>query len=236
MYVQYGTYAHARNEAAVQIGKQALFSPRGYRRGLRETWRIVGVLQAADPGSLTEALASLRTAYATNGLDLGLYHDDGTPTDHRIISANTLGGTRVLHSAFPEGTGAEYSTFRSYSITVEAETPDTTHDVLEFSEVVSFVGTGGPRLVFLETLAGPPQTQIARQFTTYRARQEGRAVGLTSYPTVPPPVWPAAELVDQRRVSLHTPRRTATSLSEYAVEWAYQFESTTPLTGTPTAP
>lgn len=235
MLLRYGSYTHARNEPAVQIGKRALFSPRGVRQAVRETWRIVGVLHAADQPGITAAIAALRAAYNVNGLDLGLYLDDGTtPTDHVLSSGASLGGTRVTSLAFPVGSGAEYSTFRSYSITVEADFPDTSNNLLDFSETVSFEGTGGPRIIFLETLAGLPQPQIARQCTKYRARQEGRAVGLATYPPVPPPIWPAAELPDQRRLVLRSPKRTAAALTEFAAEWTYVFESVSPLAGAPT--
>ncbi|HEY2250716.1 MAG TPA: hypothetical protein VGH74_06630 [Planctomycetaceae bacterium] len=235
MFLRYGAYTHANNEPAVQIGKQAVFSRRGYRRAVRETWRIVGVLHAADQPGLTSAIAALRSAYNVNGLDLGLYLDDGvTPTDHVLISTAALGGTRVTALEFPSGTGAEYSTYRSYSISVEADFPDTSNNLLDFSETLSFEGSGGPRMVFLDTLAGLPQQQIARQRTTYRARQEGRAVGLATYPAVAPPIWPAAELQDQRRLILRAPRRVAGNLTDFVAEWTYMFESVSPLAGGPT--
>jgi hypothetical protein len=235
MILKYGTYAHARNEPAVQIEKRALFSPRGNRRGTRETWRIAGILHGADPAGVTAALAALRTAYSTNGLDLGLYLDDGvTPTDHRLLSSATLGGTRVLALDFPVGAGAEYSTFRSYVLTVSGEIVDTSSELLDFSETLSFEGTGGPRIVFLETLTGVPQPQVTRQYTTCRARQEGRAVGLTTYPAFPAPLWPAAELPHERRLTLRSPRRIGANWSEYIAEWSYLFESVTPLSGSPT--
>ena len=235
MILKYGTYAHAQNEPVVQISKRVLFSPRGNRRVTRETWRIVGVLHGADQAGVTAALAALRTAYSTNGLDLALYLDDGaTPTDHRLLSSATLGGTRVTALDFPTGAGAEYSTFRSYVITVEGDLLDTSNELLDFSETISLEGTGGARVVFLETLSGAPQPQITRQFTTYRARQEGRAVGLTNYPAFAAPIWPGAELPTERRLTLRSPKRFAGNLSEFVVEWNYVFESVTPLSGSPT--
>lgn len=237
MYLKYGSYTHARNEPAVQISKQAIFSARGYRMAVRETWRIVGVLHADDQPRLTAAIAALRSAYNVNGLDLGLYLDDQTTlTDHALFSAQSLGGTRVKSMDFPTGTGAEYSTFRSYSIAVEAEFPDTSNNLLEFHESLSFEGTGGPRVVFLDTLEGLPQPQIAQQRTTSRARQEGRAVGLVTYPPASAPIWPGAELVEQRRLVLRSPRRAGPNLTEFAVEWGYVFEATAALAGVPTVP
>jgi len=201
MYLRYGSYTHAQNEPAVQIARRAVFSPRGFRQAIRETWRIVGVLHAADQPGLTLAIADLRSAYSGNGCDLGLYLDDGaTPTDHVMASAAALGGTRVTALEFPSGTGAEYSTFRSYSIAVEGDFPDTSNNLLDFSETISFEGTGGPRIVFLDTLEGLPQPQLAQQRTTCRARQAGRAVGMAGYPPVAAPIWPGAELQEQRRL------------------------------------
>jgi len=212
-----------------------VFSRRGFRQAVRETWRIVGVLHAADQPFLTSAIAALRSAYNVNGLDLGLYLDDGvTLTDHVLTSSAALGGTRVTALEFPTGSGAEYSTFRSYSISVEARLPRHIAEPARFSETLSFEGNGGPRMVFLDTLAGLPQQQIVRQQTTYRARQEGRAVGLATYPGVAPPIWPAAELPDQRRLILRSPRRVAGNLTEFVAEWTYVFESISPLAGGPT--
>jgi hypothetical protein len=234
MYLKYGSYTHAQNEPAVQISKRAVFSPRGYRQSVRETWRIVGVLHAASQAALTAALAGLRSAYNVNGLDLGLYLDDQTTlTDHALISAAALGGTRVAALDFPTGQGAEYSTFRSYSIAVEADFPDASNNLLDFSETLSFEGTGGPRVIFLDTLEGLPQPQLAQQRTTYRARQQGRAVGLASYPPVAAPLWPAAEMQQERRLVIRAPKRVAGNLTEFVVEWTYVFESPAALAGTP---
>jgi hypothetical protein len=235
MFLKYGSYTHAQNEPAVQISKRAVFSPRGFRRAVRETWRIVGVLHAPDQPSLTAAIAGLRSAYNVNGLDLALYLDDQvTLTDHVLSSAASLGGTRVTALEFPTGVGAEYSTFRSYSITVEADFPDVSNNLLDFSETLSFEGTGGPRVVFLDTLEGLPQPQLAQQRTTYRARQQGRAVGLAGYPPVAGPIWPAAEMQPARRLALRSPKRVAGNLTEFVVEWSYVFESPAPLAGLPT--
>src|SRR5262245_55968910 len=234
MYLKYGSYTHAQNEPAVQIARRAVFSPRGYRQAVRETWRIVGVLHAANQSALTAAIAALRSAYNVNGLDLGLYLDDQTTlTDHALISGASLGGTRVTALDFPTGTGAEYSTFRSYSITVEADFPDASNNLLDFSETLSFDGTSGPRVVFLDTLEGLPQPQLAQHRTQSRARQSGRAVGLPTYPGAAPPIWPAAELLPERRLVLRSPRRVAGNLTEFIVEWTYVFESIAPLAGVP---
>lgn len=234
MLLRYGAYTHDQNECAVVISKRAVYSPRGLRQFVRETWRVTGIKQAASQAALTAALNTLRAAYNVNGLDAGLYLDDGqTPTDHILPSAATLGGVRVVGLEFPNGDGAEYSTFRTYRLTLEADFPDTATNLLEYDEALSFEGTGGPRRVFLDVLEGFPQEQIGTQCTTYRAVQQGRAVGYGAYPTPPPPIWPAAELPDRRRIALRVPERHANQFARFPVEWYYAFESISPLVGTP---
>src|SRR5260370_39836537 len=106
MFLRYGPYTHAQNEPAVQIGKRAIFSPRGLRQSVRETWRIVGVLHAASQPALTAAIAGLRSAYSVNGYDLGLYlHDQTTLTDHGMTSADPLGGTERRRLVFANRSG-----------------------------------------------------------------------------------------------------------------------------------
>lgn len=234
MILRYGTYAHDQNECAVVIEKRAVFSPRGDRQSVRETWHVTGIKQAASQAALTIALADLRAAYNVNGRDIGLYLDDGvTLTDHALTSSAALGGVRVTGLDFPHGEGAEYSTFRTYRLAIEADFPDAAGNLLDYSEALNFEGTGGPRRVFLDVLEGLPQEQIGTQCTTCKATQQGRAVGYGAYPVPPPPIWPAAELPDRRRITLRTPERLAGQFARYPVEWHYAFESIGPLVGLP---
>lgn len=235
MLLKYGTYTHAHHECAIVITRRAQFSPRGHRRFVRETWQIAGWLHGANPAELTGAIAALRTAYAATGVDAGLYLDDGqTPTDHVLLSAQTLGGVRVRALDFPHGTGAEYSTFRSYQITLEADFPEASPTLWDFAEALTFQGTGGPRRLFLETLDGVPQLQLVAAQTTYRAVQRGRAVGSSGYPVLALPLWPGEEHLDRRQVTYVAPERHGPDLVHYIITWQYSFESATPLLGLPT--
>ncbi len=46
MYLKYGSYHHADNEASVAISKDGLFARGGMSYGVRERWTISGRLQA----------------------------------------------------------------------------------------------------------------------------------------------------------------------------------------------
>lgn len=238
MYLKYGNYQHAANEASVVISKQQVFSEAGIVRGLRERWDIQGMLEAADQGALTAAIDELSAAYATGAQDVGFYFDGGQPTSHRIISANTNGGVRVVvPPSFPQGKGAEYSTYRNYTIALEAEWLDPNASLLSWHETIRFQG-GGPQFAHLEPINGQPVKQLLKQATTFRATQSGEAVGYLYYPAPALPLWPAAEHIDRREIRYELPRRMGPpgsgTYTQYKVSWSYSFEDAGPLLGLPT--
>ncbi len=238
MYLRYGNYQHAINEASVVISKVGLFSEGGLPRGVRERWSIQGRLQAADQAGIGAAIQSLSAAYGTHGQDVGFYFDNGQPSSHRIISAATSGGVRVVTPpSFPEGKGAEYSTFRTYSLALEADWLDPAATILSWTETLTFQG-GGPQFVFLEPINGAPQKQLLKQATTYRVTQSGQAVGYRSYPTPAPPIWPGAEHTDRRSVRYDVPKRSGPpgnpTFTDFRVSWNYSFEDAGPLLASPT--
>jgi hypothetical protein len=238
MYLKYGNYQHAPGEASVVISKQALFTDAGIVRGTRERWDVQGQLQAADPAALSAAIEALVAAYSVQAQDVGFFFDNAQPSSHRIVSAATHGGVRVVvPPSFPQGRGAEYTTFRNYTLSLEAEWLDLQSTLLSWHEAVSFQG-GGPQFAFLQPIIGPPIKQLLRQATPYRATQSGSAVGQAGYPLPAAPIWPAAEHVDRRQIQYELPKRSGPpggpSYSQFKVTWSYQFEDAGPLLGAPT--
>lgn len=240
MILAYGSYRHALAEAGLSIRRETQFTANGVPTSIRERWRIDGVLQAESPEAVTRAIHDLQTAYSRQLQDVALYLPDGTtPTAHVILSRDTIGGVRVTQPpSFPQGRGAEYSTFRSYTIELEADLPVSgeANPSLRWEEVLSFSG-GGPRWVYLATLAGPPVRQQVEESTPYRATQSGRAVGLREYPTPAAPIWPSAWHQDASTITRRLPRRigagTAATETDFEVTWLYQFESASPLVAQP---
>lgn len=239
MYLKYGNYQHAANEASVVISKQRVFTEAGMVRGLRERWDIQGLLEAADQATLSTAIDQLAAAYAIQAQDVGFYFDSGQPSSHRITSALTNGGVRVIvPPSFPQGKGAEYSTFRNYTIALEAEWLDPQASLLSWHETIRFQG-GGPQFVYLEPILGQPVKQLLRQATTFKATQSGEAVGYASYPLPALPIWPDAEHVHRREIRYDLPRRMgppgSATYTQFKVTWTYSFEDAGPLVGYPTA-
>jgi hypothetical protein len=237
MYLQYGSYRHATNEAAVTITRQTNWNDGGQALGFTESWHITGFLVAASQAALTTALADLKAAYNRQAQNLSLHLDDGTLTNHFLNSAQCIGGTRVTEGpTFPEGQGAEYSTFRSYSIVVQGEVADPRVRLLTWSESLAFSG-GGPMYVHLQPITGLPVKQQVADATTYRVTQSGEAVGRFTYPSPPGPIWPAALLPHLNQFHQRTPRRSgpigSPDYTEFPITWSYSFESAVSLRGNP---
>lgn len=229
MQLTYGTYTHADNEVTLTISYRPVYE-RGVKVKVTAVWTIDGKLQADDVAGLSTAITALEAGYATNGQNLSL-----GGTAHALLSSECIGGTRVTELSYPVGDGAEYVTFRSYRITVEGDlaVTNTTALLTEFTESIRLSG-GGPKWVMLTPAIGPPQPQQTRGQMPYVAVQSGSAVGFGQYPTVPPPIWPAAEHRERRQITAGSPKVTAGAAQYYTIQWSYEFESSTPLIGTPT--
>lgn len=241
MILKYGTYTHDDNECALVITKTNTLNDAGIPWKTTERWEISGQLNAASQSALTTALTALSTAYSTQGLDLTLYENDGvTPSAHQIISSSTIGGTRVVNKPqFPTSEGAEYTTYRKYTLAVEADyyTTAAGSNILAWEETLTFTGTGGPRTVIIELRNGPPQRQIVSQQTAVEVRQTGRAVGRLTYPRPSSPIWPGFENQWSRGVSYGAPKTfgegTNRTLTEYSTTWEYTFTAPSPLAAYP---
>ena len=234
MILKYGTYSHDDNEVTISIAKQPRFSPRGYRIGTRERWQIQGILQAADTAALKIAQVALEDAYKTNSLDLVLTTDGTTETAHTLKVADTLGGIRVVGGVqYPDGDGAELSTFRTYTIVVEGTRKDNERELLAFQETVDIQGSGGPRRVLIEVLNGPPQAQITNLATIQRIVQRGSALGYSTYPAPAAPSIPAWLSATEQVISRRGPLSIRGQFSEFGVQWQYVMLAPSPVTEVP---
>lgn len=235
MLIAYGSYSHPENETElVSIVKDVLRGTFGQRTGTREQWTLRGRLAAASVSELSTAIAALEAAHASDGLNLTLYTDSGsTSSAHAIQSGRTLGGVKVTGLRYPDGKGAEYSTWRTYEVTYEAEYLSQTGGLDTYAESIEQIG-GGPRDEYVTVLQGPPVKVRVAQQTTFKGRQTGRAVGIGAYPTFPPPVWPQHEHVDRRQLMRDAPQYDNGGQHKFGISWSYEFEAVGPL-GTPSS-
>lgn len=232
MYFKYGNYTHETGEVTFSIEKNNEYSSGGILTAIVERWTIRGQIHADSVSALTAKLVALKNAYAVDNLSFGLYEDDGTATAH-TINHSKMEYVRVVNPpSFPESGGAEYTTFRNYTIQIEARYTTAAIAgiaVLSFSENISVTG-GGPRVIWIETLNGPPQMQTTCEQTMYTATQSGRAVGRAAYPAPPAPLW---SLTQPPQIEYESPEQKTGEKTNYGVRWQYQFQSGSPLIGYP---
>lgn len=241
MYLQFGSYTHAAYEARVTISREGLQNAAGDYYAYIERWDIEGQLLASDQSTLSTMIAALESAYSSGGYDLKLLLADGvTASQHQLLTANCNGGTKIVRPvSYPVGVGAEYSTFRSYAISVEGEVglQAGQNPIVEWRETLAFTGNGGPRFVVHECRNGPPIMEQVSQQTPVRVAQSGRAVGYSQYPFPPTPIWPGYEQRDQRQISLGSPELSGNGQNKhfqnYEIMWSYSFLAPVPLSGFP---
>lgn len=237
MILTYGNYAHLPGECAVAINRRTAFSDTGipYRETVQ--WTIEGRVEADTPAGVWAELARLEAAYRVPNRAARLVHADGFVA-HQLLPLGSLSGVKVVQPpSFPNGTGAEYSTFRNYQIVLEAEYPVGNPNTLlrSWTETLTFRG-GGPDRRLVETVDGPPVEYLAKRRTVFRCTQSGTAVGFLAYPppaAVARPLFPAALEGAEHPVTYGSPRSDGPRLVDWPISWSYSFASAVPFVGLP---
>lgn len=236
MILSYGSFSFDTKSCEVTLDIQTLTNGRNVPYCQMMQMNVSGYLAGADTTAVNTACESLEAALATPYRDLILRTDAGAATHLALYNAGATTGVVVSGPRYPVGKGAELVTYRKFEFTARAEYPIGTgrNVLMEFSESITFDGTGGPKFILKPALVGPPQRQITQQMTAVRATQQGHAVGYLDYPTEPAPLWPQGEHLEQRRISRTGGKFHGNTWQNFAVQWAYMFESNAPLTGRPT--
>jgi hypothetical protein len=222
MYLKYGTYTHEDNECSVVIEKSAPITEGGTTREIHHRWQIAGRLEGATQSALTTEIEDLETAYATNGKDLILYDNDGNRSAHYVLNRDTTDGVFITQPpSYPDGSGAEYSTWRNYTIVVEFTTTAEGSNLLSLAEAFTYQGNAGPTWGYLPVLVGPWQQQQFTQTSVVTVTQEGRATGHKTYPTPSNPIYPKYLLNPQRTIRREMPNVDS---EERVVSWSYTMQ------------
>jgi hypothetical protein len=239
MFLAYGAHQHQPGECNISIDRTTIENEAKVPIAWLETWTIQGLLTSQiGPTDIDAQISALIAAYSLEGQDLVLYLPDGaTPSATKLLSAGTLGGTRVTQlPSFPGGRPAERIGFCSYTIKVEAEVPVGINPLVNYHESLKFRG-GTPVIGYLEPAVGIPVPQTWKQTSTFKVVQEGEATGYLGYPvigqTVGVPIWIAALLPQQTELNYESPDRSVSAYKNFKATWHYEFESITPLLGTP---
>jgi len=232
MYFKYGNYTHDAGEITFSISRESQYNAYGVQIATIERWTIQGQVHADSVSDLTDKIDAIERAYSDDNRSFGLYTDSGSATSHTVSAADTTYIHVVNPPSFPASGGAEYTTFRNYSIQIEVRYGSSGYSAIplvSFNETISVTG-GGPRRILIEVLNGPPQEQITCLETAYVATQSGRAVGRADYPIPPAPLWPLSQ---PPLVEKESPEKKTGEYTNYGIRWQYQYQSATPLVGNP---
>lgn len=242
MYWVTGAHRHPNDEVNLLVfSVTPRYSLRGLERSTIFRADLSGDLIYTGQAALAPKIAELIDAYSLPNMDVncGLYHDDGTPTRHKLESsttnANNISGVKLVHRSWPRAEPEEYATGRSFRIVLEAEYKNPESELLEFRESVRKVGTGGPRFRYTEFATRVPRREIVNQFTKQEIVQEGYAKGLSGYVNPPGPLLPALEDEDLRMVELVSPDYAGRRYVDFITRWRYVMTAPTNITVIPNA-
>lgn len=236
MYLKYGNYTHSDGEAQISFLIIPKFNEGGQVYEQTHRWMIQGLLFGSSATDLDTKWNNLQTAYSVPGLTIGLYHANGSESCRLMRSQDCVGGVRITEGPSSQFEPGMHTTFLPYQITVEGDYPDPDISLVSFTESLEMEG-GGPAFVHLEPLLGKPVKQQTKTDTAFRAIQEGKAVGYSRYPTVPPPIFGAANLIRAPKIKPESPQRSGPIgdpyYTQFPITWQYIFESAAPLRGIP---
>jgi hypothetical protein len=229
----YGSYTHDENEVETVHTAEAVYDDRGFGKSTRERLDLTGRIHADSPTQLTAKLVSLSSAYNQEGLNAVLYVN-GAKTHHALLNQGSLYGVRVIQPpSFSPGGGTEYTTYRSYTIILEAEYLKTGNNLLKFEESLTLTGTGAERRVWIETLDTPPIRQTTNRFTVVKLIQQGTATGYLSRPTPPPPLYPQSVDYPEAQSMKKSPDNIVGIRQNYTISWTYPMTFGSQVSGEP---
>lgn len=234
MYFKYGNFQHDSNLVDVEsFTQQVVRNSRGGRERIVKTLTIAGDLipSTASQSAIRSKIEALEAAYNTDGLDAGLYHDDGSKSPHFLDSSQSLSGVLVKSLNYPQGDNprrGEYVTTRKFRIVLEAEYFDDLADgIVLWQENITTRGDGGPRMAVQELDSAPAVIEQVSDYTPVFVTQSGRAVGLSGWP-VPSFPLTAPGLIQQGPGTVFSPdhpERSGNGYLNYPVSWRYEFVS-----------
>lgn len=232
----WGSYQFANNAIVVASEVKTMMNSGGQPYAHQYTFKVKGYLGAAGDtqATITQKMSALHTALQRPYQNFIFRQDSGSPSATFLLNNTSVTGAVVIDGPnFAESRGAEYSSQREFDFTVRAEyaLTGTANLLLNFSERLSFHGTG-PRFVVKEAVIGLPQKQQVREHTVSYATQSGSAEGYTKYPNVPPPLWPT-DLTEAPHIEYTSPDRMGRAYQCWRVSWNYSFASALPLVGRP---
>jgi hypothetical protein len=223
MQLRYGSLLFEVNGTVVSTDKELIEDDVGRVIATRVSFNVTGQWTGNTQAQLAAKCALMEATLALPGRDLVLYRNDGGVAI-ALTNRGSYTGVRVTRGpAYPEGNGGEFSTYRNFSFTAEAEYSLVAGALLykQWHEDVEVRG-GFPLGRILRGINGVHQPQIIYPSTPLRVTQTGVAVGLGFLPPPAPMLLPPITLVEEP--SVRRGSGEGRGAAEFSVAWNYVFE------------
>lgn len=225
-------YAHGSYQHQVHVldwSKDPEFNSSGLL--VRSTTRAIieGKVSGADQGALKTAILALETAYlSTVVTKSGLLHNDGSTDSAHIINlsgATSENGITCRLRWTSEPQRAEYTTYRSFQIAVQAIFLGPGADEFEYSNRIVRIGDGGPIRVPRLTLGGVI-IQQAYPASPFVGLETGRKVSRAGIVAAKVPAYLLILQHDSKQVDSGT-EKGPDGITRYFATWTYNYLSAT---------
>lgn len=163
---------------------------------------------------------------------VGLVDSRGIETQNYLrVGAGTAGTVLNIRVSQPVSYGfrdqTEGLTGRTFSFAIEADLkPFTSTAIHSYSETYTWQGDCGPEFVAIELDSGEADIQQVREKTIQTITQQGRAVGIGTYPDAPATLYPWLPRATKPVVSQQQRIRRGNALLLYPITWRYVMLST----------
>lgn len=228
MLFKFGGYTHPVAQVNVEsFTQRVVLGPRGYPLFAVKEFALSGFVKGSSASTINTLALLQENLYSQQGVSAGLTFDDGTRTIHWLENGTSRSGVRVVAYDYPKGDSAEFATQRQFSIRLRAEYDIASDNFLvDYVEVLTIRGNGGPRYVAHEFVAGAPEFEMVNAQTAVVITQQGQATGYGSVPSPNPPLSGLGLLqgpgvIKQQR----SPDVVGNTYRNYGIQWQYEFLS-----------
>lgn len=222
-------YKHGSHEYDVHV-LDVTKTPRynSARELISSTTRILieGKVSGANQAALKTAILGLESDFAEEVTTSGLYHSDGSTASGHMIdigSVDTENGIVATVRWVSPPQRAEYVTYRSFQVLVEATALGPGAEEFEYSNRIIRIGDGGPLVVPRLTLSGVVMQQ-AYPSTPFTGIETGRKVSRAGIVAVQSPTYPSLT-THPDRVRDTGVDKGPDGITRYFANWTYNLLS-----------
>jgi len=230
MYVKYGSFQFDPWEVGLSVRSEFVHSRRGFKQFQKVQYNLDGEL-CINSGQydITTRLNQIINAFSTDDQDIGLYHDNNSPSTHFMsTNTNNLTGNQVLYSDFPVTEKGEYTSGRKFQLSIGALLYDPESLLIDHFDSLRRVSNAGPHWMWKSNPDRPTWgfwPEMVYPATMQTIVHSGYRVSMGAAPLPVVPLYsPPFELNTRRIVDYKSPVRHPKGYSEYRVDWTYIYQ------------